>query len=136
MGNYGGTIALKMQYVKKRQCLLVLDCVVISRDNTSMVSKSVIEQVLQSIPDPEIGVSIADLGLIYNIDIDKKSGKVEILMTLTTIGCPLFEQIAGPIRDEVGKLAGVKEVKVLLTFEPPWNPEMMSADAKAQLGFN
>lgn len=101
-----------------------------------MVTKKQIEQVLQSIPDPEIGVSLVDLGLIYNIDIDKKSGKVEILMTLTTIGCPLFEQIAGPIREGVGKLAGVREVEVLLTFEPPWKPEMMSQEAKAQLGFN
>ncbi|KKW11111.1 MAG: hypothetical protein UY49_C0008G0004 [Microgenomates group bacterium GW2011_GWC1_49_7] len=100
-----------------------------------MANKKDVEKVLESIPDPEIGVSLVDLGLIYNIEIDK-SGKIEILMTLTTIGCPLFDQIAGPIREQVGKLAGVKEVEVLLTFEPPWKPEMMSADAKAQLGFS
>ena len=100
-----------------------------------MIHKSAIEKVLKDIPDPEIGVSLADLGLIYNIDIDKETGKVEILMTLTTIGCPLFEQIAGPIRQAVGKVAGVKEVEVLLTFEPPWKPEMMSPEAKIQLGF-
>ncbi len=100
-----------------------------------MANKKDVEKVLESIPDPEIGVSLVDLGLIYNIEIDK-SGKIEILMTLTTIGCPLFDQIAGLIREQVGKLAGVKEVEVLLTFEPPWKPEMMSADAKAQLGFS
>ena len=68
-----------------------------------MVTKSAIEKILKSIPDPEIGVSLWDLGLIYTIDIDKKTGKVEILMTLTTVGCPLFEKIAGPIREAVGK---------------------------------
>lgn len=104
-------------------------------DNINMANKKDVEKVLESIPDPEIGVSLVDLGLIYNIEIDK-SGKIEILMTLTTIGCPLFDQIAGLIREQVGKLAGVKEVEVLLTFEPPWKPEMMSADAKAQLGFS
>jgi metal-sulfur cluster biosynthetic enzyme len=101
---------------------------------SGVVTKSAVENVLKEIPDPEIGVSIADLGLIYNIEIEK-SGKVEILMTLTTIGCPLFEQIAGPIRAGVGKLTGVKEVSVLLTFEPPWKPDMMSDEAKVQLGF-
>ena len=100
-----------------------------------MVTKKDIEGILKEIPDPEIGVSLLDLGLIYNIDIDKKSGKVKILMTLTTIGCPLFEQIAGPIRSAVGALKGVKEVEVNLTFEPPWKPDMLSQEAKEQLGF-
>lgn len=58
-----------------------------------MINKKQIEEVLQSIPDPEIGVSLFDLGLIYNIDIDVKSKKVEILMTLTTIGCPLLNKL-------------------------------------------
>jgi len=100
-----------------------------------MTTRKAIEDVLKDIPDPEIGVSLLDLGLIYHIDIDKKLGKVEILMTLTTIGCPLFEQIAGPIRAGISKLEGVTEVEVNLTFEPPWKPDMMSEEAKAQLGF-
>ncbi len=100
-----------------------------------MIQKQDIEQILKDIPDPEIGVSILDLGLIYNVDINEATGKVEVLMTLTTIGCPLFEQIAGPIRERVGKLDGVKEVEVLLTFEPTWSPEKMSEEAKVQLGF-
>jgi len=100
-----------------------------------MITKKQIEGVLKTIPDPEIGVSLWDLGLIYNIDIDAKTGKVGILMTLTTIGCPLFDQIEGPVRQEVGKLEGVKAVEVELTFEPPWNMDRMSEAAKAQLGF-
>lgn len=90
-----------------------------------MITKKDVEKVLKKIPDPEIGVSLWDLGLIYNIKIDKKSGKVEILMTLTTVGCPLFEQIADSIRQHVGKLKGVKKVNVTLTFEPPWTPDRM-----------
>lgn len=88
-----------------------------------MITKKDVEKVLKKIPDPEIGVSLWDLGLIYNIDIDKKSGKVEILMTLTSMGCPLFEVMEGQIRKEVIKLKGVKHVGVTLTFEPPWTPD-------------
>ena len=100
-----------------------------------MVSKKQIEEVLKTIPDPEIGVSLWDLGLIYEIGIDKKTGTVRILMTLTTVGCPLFDLIERPIRETLGKLKGIKKVDVDLTFEPPWTMERMSDDAKAQLGF-
>lgn len=98
-----------------------------------MVTKKQVENVLKTIPDPEIGVSLWDLGLIYEIHI--KDGEVTVIMTLTTIGCPLFSLIETPIREEVGKLKGVKKVQVELTFEPPWSTDRMSEDAKAQLGF-
>jgi metal-sulfur cluster biosynthetic enzyme len=98
-----------------------------------MVTKKQVEEVLKTIPDPEIGVSLWDLGLIYRIK--PKGSVVEIVMTLTTIGCPLFSLISDPIKKEVGKLPGVTEVRVELTFEPPWNMDRMSDSAKAQLGF-
>jgi len=98
-----------------------------------MVTKKQVEAVLKTIPDPEIGVSLWDLGLIYDIKIKKDT--VEIVMTLTTIGCPLFSSIETPIREEVSKLPGVKGVHVDLTFEPPWNMDRMSESAKLQLGF-
>jgi metal-sulfur cluster biosynthetic enzyme len=101
-----------------------------------MISIKDVEKVLMNIPDPEIGVSLWDLGLVYNIDVDKKTGRVEILMTLTTVGCPLFELIADPIRQNVGKLKGVKKVEITLTFEPPWTVDRMSKSAKMQLGFS
>jgi metal-sulfur cluster biosynthetic enzyme len=100
-----------------------------------MVTQKQIEEVLATIPDPEIGVSLWDLGLIYEIKIDKTTGTVSVKMTLTTIGCPLFSLIADPIKKEVGKLDGVTKVLVELTFEPPWNMERMSEKAKAQLGY-
>ncbi len=99
-----------------------------------MVTKGEIEDILKTIPDPEIGVSLWDLGLVYDIAIGK-DGTVIITMTLTTVGCPLFDQIAGPIRESVGKLDGVKDVTVELTFEPPWTMDRMSPEGKAQLGF-
>jgi len=98
-----------------------------------MITKKQIEEVLKTIPDPEMGVSIWDLGLIYNISITKDT--VSIIMTLTTIGCPLFDQIEEQIRKEIGKLSGVKKVDVELTFEPPWSMDRMSDTAKARLGF-
>lgn len=97
-----------------------------------MVTKKQIEKVLKNIPDPEIGVSIWDLGLIYDITIQE--GKVAIRMTLTTLGCPLFDLIANPIKEETGKLPGVKSVDVELTFEPPWSMDRVSEKAKEQLG--
>lgn len=100
-----------------------------------MVTKQQIEDVLKTIPDPEIGVSLWDLGLIYDVTIEKKTGNVIVKMTLTTIGCPLFSLISEPIKREVGNISGVKSVEVELTFDPPWNTDRMSADAKQQLGF-
>jgi metal-sulfur cluster biosynthetic enzyme len=98
-----------------------------------MVTKARIEKALKTVPDPELGISIMDLGLIYGIEIDK-TGTVAIRMTLTSIGCPLFALIADPIKEAAGKVKGVKSVHVDLTFEPPWNPDLMSKDAKMQLG--
>jgi len=100
-----------------------------------MVTKKQIEKILDTIADPELGVSIMQLGLIYNVDVDKK-GIVEVLMTLTTIGCPLFDLIANPIREKVLAVKGVKNVEINLTFEPPWSPDRMSEEAKVQLGFS
>ena len=98
-----------------------------------MVTKSQIEKALDKIPDPELGISIMALGLVYNVKVDTK-GNVDILMTLTTIGCPLFDLIAGPVRQQIESIKGVKSVEINLTFEPPWSPDRMSKEAKAQLG--
>jgi metal-sulfur cluster biosynthetic enzyme len=101
-----------------------------------MPTKKQVEDILKTIPDPEIGVSIWDLGLIYDVTVEGESGNVKIVMTLTTIGCPLYDLIATPVREAVGKLRGVKNVEIELTFDPPWSSERMSDEAKAQLGFS
>lgn len=84
--------------------------------------------------DPEIPVNIFDLGLIYTIDISEEN-EVEVLMTLTAPGCPVAGEMPGWVADAVGPVAGVKQINVEMTFDPPWGMEMMSDEAKLELGF-
>jgi metal-sulfur cluster biosynthetic enzyme len=88
---------------------------------------------LKNVLDPELGVNIVDLGLIYKIE--EKAGNVLVLMTLTTPGCPMSPVFEAMIREELQKVKGVKAVRVELTFDPPWNPDMMAAETRAALGF-
>lgn len=100
-----------------------------------MATKRSIENVLKTIPDPELGISVWDLGLIYNITVGKQ-GNAEIVMTLTSAGCPLFEHIADPIKKQIKKIPGIKKVNIVLTFEPPWTVGRMTKKAKKELGFS
>lgn len=99
-----------------------------------MLNKKVLLDQLNNVPDPELGISIVELGLVYDVKINKK-GEVVVLMTLTTMGCPLFELIADPVKSQLQKLEGVGKVEVDLTFDPPWSPDKMSKEAKVKLGF-
>lgn len=98
-----------------------------------MLTKEEILEKLKSILDPELGISIVELGLIYDVKI--AGDKVTVIMTLTTIGCPLFSLIAEPVKSAVKEFPEVKDVEVDLTFDPPWSPEKMSENAKIQMGF-
>lgn len=84
--------------------------------------------------DPEIPVNIFDLGLVYTVDISAESD-VEITMTLTAPGCPVAGEMPGWVADAVEPVAGVKSVNVKMTFDPPWGMEMMSDEARLELGF-
>lgn len=99
-----------------------------------MLSKKLLLNQLKNVLDPELGISIVDIGLVYDVKVDKKGG-VTVIMTLTTMGCPLFELMAEPIKQELKKIPGVKKVEVELTFDPPWSPKKMSKEAKIKLGF-
>lgn len=92
-----------------------------------------IKEKLSEVMDPELNISIVDLGLVYKIKIIKD--KIKVVMTLTTIGCPLFSEIEKQIKDKI-KEFGVKEEDIVLelTFDPPWSMEKMSKKAKAMLG--
>lgn len=92
-----------------------------------------VEQILKEIMDPELNISLWDLGLIYDLNI--KDGHVEVVMTLTSVGCPLFGTIQSDIEERVKKIPGVNHVSVELTFEPPWSMDRMSPEARANLGF-
>lgn len=89
---------------------------------------------LRSVFDPEIPVNIYDLGLIYNLQVDEESRDVYILMTLTTPNCPVAEDMPGDVRDVVSLVEGVGKVTVELTFEPPWDKDMLSEAALLELG--
>ncbi|MGB9883070.1 MAG: metal-sulfur cluster assembly factor [Microgenomates group bacterium] len=100
-----------------------------------MITKKEILKKLEEVIDPELGISIVDLGLVYDVVI-KKSNEIKITMTLTTIGCPLISVIESDIKNKLEEL-GVNQEKITidLTFDPPWSVEKMSAKAKATLGF-
>lgn len=97
-----------------------------------MVSEEDVREALRDVIDPELDVNIVDLGLVYEIEVE--DDRVEILMTLTTPGCPLHGVFDEMVRQEVAPLEGVNEVEVELTFEPRWSPDDMSEEARQQLG--
>ena len=95
------------------------------------------EQVVEacrSVVDPEIPVNIFDLGLIYTIDITSEN-EVDVTMSLTAPGCPVAGEMPGWVADAIEPLPGVKQVNVQMTFDPPWGMEMMSDEARLELGF-
>mgnify|MGYP001581481119 CR=1 FL=1 len=89
---------------------------------------------LKGVIDPELRINIVDLGLVY--DVREEAGEVEVEMTLTSPGCPLAGIIDEEIRRAVKKVKGVRKVGVELTWDPPWTQDMMSDEAKAELGFD
>ncbi len=97
-----------------------------------MASKKRIWQQLKKVIDPELGINIVDLGLIYGVEVYK--GRVDVLMTLTFPGCPLASVIRGEIHNKLDKLEGVEKVNLKITFNPPWDFSKVSEEAKAKLG--
>ncbi|MBF9023167.1 MULTISPECIES: SUF system Fe-S cluster assembly protein [Roseobacteraceae] len=88
----------------------------------------------RTVYDPEIPVNIYDLGLVYTINIDAENA-VEVIMTLTAPGCPVAGEMPGWVADAIEPLEGIKQVDVKLTWEPPWGMDMMSDEARLELGF-
>jgi len=88
----------------------------------------------KSVYDPEIPVNIYDLGLIYTIEVNSENA-VRVIMTLTAPGCPVAGEMPGWVADAIEPLPGVKQVDVEMTFEPQWGMDMMSDEARLELGF-
>ncbi len=88
---------------------------------------------LRVVEDPELGMDIVELGLMYDVEID--GPKVKVIHSLTSMGCPAGPMIQEGIHDAAASVPGVEEVEVELTWEPPWTPDRMSEDAKFILGF-
>ena len=98
-----------------------------------MPTEEDVVEALREVEDPELGMDIVELGLMYDVAVD--GPKVKVTHTLTSMGCPVGPMIQEGIYESVARVPGVEEVEVELTWDPPWTPDRMSEDAKFILGF-
>jgi metal-sulfur cluster biosynthetic enzyme len=98
-----------------------------------MPTKEEVVDALRVVEDPELGMDIVELGLLYDAEVE--GPRVHVTFTLTSMGCPVGPLIEQQIRETVESMEGVQDVDTELTWEPPWSPEKMSDDAKFILGF-
>ena len=98
--------------------------------------KNNVVEVLKQCNDPELPIDLWNLGLIYDLKINYKGGKysVDIVMSLTTPGCTMGQYMIDDIKNKMTSIEAISRVDVELTFDPPWNPEMMTEEGKAKLG--
>jgi FeS assembly SUF system protein len=101
-------------------------------DQIADIGEEIIKE-LKSVYDPEIPVDIYELGLIYDVQISEE-GEVVVIMTLTSPNCPVAESLPMEVEEKVRSVEGVQSAKIDLTFEPTWTKEMMSEEAKFELG--
>jgi metal-sulfur cluster biosynthetic enzyme len=94
---------------------------------------AIIEKLTQ-VKDPELDINVYDLGLIYDIQVDNLNN-IEILMTLTTVNCPVADSFPLDIAKKIHEISEAGQINIKLTFEPPWNKDMMSEDARLALGY-
>ena len=99
-----------------------------------MVTEEVVTEALKEVYDPELHYNIVDLGLVYDVEVS--DGSVHIIMTLTTPACPIGPMMIEQVQENVGLLPGVKDVDVEITFDPPWGPDLISEEARADLGLD
>jgi metal-sulfur cluster biosynthetic enzyme len=106
-----------------------------------MIDKTIIEQALKQVIDPELGINMVDLGLLYDIQLNNQNSKlnsVEVIMTLTTPGCPLGGYFVDRVTEVTAEAAGIEpeQVVVRMVWDPPWNPGLITLEAQAALGFD
>ena len=101
-------------------------------ENSAVLGEKIV-RVLKTIYDPEIPVDIYELGLIYDVMVNEDE-EVKILMTLTTPNCPVAESLPQEVEEKVKSLDEVKDCEVEITFDPPWTQELMSEEARLELG--
>lgn len=102
--------------------------------NGGSVTEQAIMDALKHVVDPELGINIVDLGLVYEVDISE-DGAIHIEYTLTTMGCPIGPLIEHQMQSFLEKVPGVATIEAEMVLRPPWTPEMMSEEAKAALGY-
>ena len=104
-----------------------------TNNNTEDLGEKIVKE-LKSIFDPEIPVDIYELGLIYDVFVNEDN-EVKILMTLTTPNCPVAETLPQEVEEKIKSIDEVKTAEVEITFDPPWTKDLMSEEAKLELGF-
>ena len=104
-----------------------------SLDNLSADEQCLLAS-LETVFDPETGIGVVDMGLIYGLALDADSGLVKVTMTLTTPACPMADALTDGVKRRLGNQNGVQSVEVDLTFEPAWSPEMVSESARTKMG--
>ncbi len=100
--------------------------------STTTLDEAAVNNVLREVVDPELGMNLVELGLIYRVEIT--GSNVSVKMTLTTPGCPMHDRLASGVEHAVRKLEGVQDVAVEVVWDPPWDPSMMHPEARARLG--
>ena len=98
-----------------------------------MATRDEVFEILRTVEDPELGMDIVDLGLVYEVEMEDSTAKVTY--SLTSMGCPAGPLIAQDIDSAIRQVEGIENVELELTFDPPWTPDKMSDDAKFILGF-
>jgi len=104
-------------------------------EDTFLQLEAEIVKVIKTIYDPEIPVNIYELGLIYEINVDEDEKVAYIKMTLTAPNCPMADELLDEVVEKVKEIPGINDCKLQLTFDPPWDKDMMSEEAKLELGF-
>jgi metal-sulfur cluster biosynthetic enzyme len=97
-------------------------------------TRSLIHEALRNVYDPELGVNVVDLGLIYVVDVNNE-GHVTITMTLTTPGCPMHESIGDGVGVALQDIPGITSGEIRLVWDPPWDPSRMTEEGRHMLGF-
>jgi FeS assembly SUF system protein len=104
-------------------------------ENSELEMQERVIEVLKTVFDPEIPVNIYDLGLIYRIELNEDNTELSVDMTLTAPNCPAADFIVEDVRQKLETITGIEKVEVNLVFEPEWDKDMMSEEAKMELGF-
>ncbi len=97
------------------------------------ITRELVLEKLKEVIDPEIGIDVVNLGLIYELEV-RQDNTVYVKMTMTTPGCPLTMWILRAVEDKILEIPGVKDAEIELTFDPPWTPDMVSEEYKKKLG--
>jgi metal-sulfur cluster biosynthetic enzyme len=105
----------------------------VSDETAGELTSDIVLEALKAVVDPELGINIVDLGLVYEVEVAE--GHVDVTYSLTTMGCPIGPLIEAQMKAVLSGLPGFKDAEAEMVFRPPWTPEMMSDEAKAALGY-